>query len=438
MSVRLEGNSRAEWRQHWPTVIAAMAGVAMSTINSYSVGVFIEPLQQAFGWSRAAISLGPALTAPVVIVLAPFLGLAIDRIGPRRIGIIGVTALFLCNVLLGAVGPSIWSWWAVWGLIAVGNLFIQPSVWTAAISGMFSAGRGLALAIALCGSGIGSMITPYLSYTLISHFGWRLGFVGLSSFWGFIAIPLVYFLFTSIKDIARKIPGRAAAAVLTAAPAAATGRRQLLSWKFMRLAAAGGIIASVVLSLVMNLVPVLTWNGLTRAEAAGLAPLLGITSIAGRLLIGFLLDRVPGTLLAGASVCLPIAASLLLLTQPASVPAAAVAILILGFTLGAELDLVSYLTSRYFGLQNFGLLFGTIGGLITLLTSLAPLAMNSVYDATGSYAHPLWAYLPLCLLSAILFLSLGRYPTAGDTEGSEPAAVSLAQYRMSPSAPPPA
>lgn len=414
MSIRLEGNARAEWRQHWPVVIAAMSGVAMSTINSYSTGVFIEPLQQAFGWSRAEISLGPALTAPVIIVFASLIGVAIDRFGPRRLGIIGVTALFLLNLLLSTVGPSIWSWWAVWAVIAFGNLFIQPSVWTAAVSGMFSAGRGLALAIALCGSGVASIVTPYLTYALIARFGWRMGFVGLACFWGMIAIPLIYFLFTSVKDRARLNSRAATTQVPMPAALPGEGRRQLTSWRFIRLALAGGLIASVVMSLVANLVPVLTWNGLTRAQAAGIAPLLGITSIAGRLLIGYLLDRMPGTILAALSVVLPIGASLLLLTLHGSLPAAAAAVLITGLTLGAELDLVAYLTSRYFGLQNFGLLFGTIGGLITLAGALTPLAMNMVYDSTASYAGALWAYLPICLVSAALFLSLGAYPKPGE------------------------
>lgn len=413
MSIRLAGNAREEWRNHWPVVLAASAGVAMSTINSYSVGVFIQPLQDAFGWTRAQISIGPALTAPLIILLAPFMGAAIDRFGPRRIGITGVLLLFSVNILLSFTGPSIWSWWAVWSLVAVANLFIQPSVWTYGVSSFFSAGRGFALALCLSGSGIGSLITPYLTYQLIAHYGWRTGFLGLAGFWGLIAIPIIWFLFTSAQDKARTQP------LAPRAPAravAGTGRAQLFSGRFIRLALAGWLIASVVMSLVMNLVPVLSSNGLTRGQAASIAPLLGLASIAGRLTIGFLLDRMSGPLLAAMSVCLPILASLLLLGFPGSIPAAMAAVLILGLALGAELDLVAYLTSRYFGLGNFGLLFGTIGGLITLAGAVAPLLMNMVFDAHNSYAAALWTYIPMCLASALLFLFLGPYPRHEDNE----------------------
>ena len=94
----------------------------------------------------------------------------------------------------------------------------------------------------------------------------------------------------------------------------------------------------------------------------------------------------------------------------ADVVAAAIAILIFGFSLGAELDIVAYLTSRYFGRENFGFLFGTIGGCLGFASGNGPVLLNRVYDVAGSYTPALWAAVPLCLLSAGLFLCLGRYP----------------------------
>jgi nitrate/nitrite transporter NarK len=91
-------------------------------------------------------------------------------------------------------------------------------------------------------------------------------------------------------------------------------------------------------------------------------------------------------------------------------------VLIFGFSLGAELDVVSYLTSRYFRLENFGFLFGTIGGFIGLAASNGPVALNAVFDATGRYTPALWAAIPICLVSALLFVLLGPYPVNGTAE----------------------
>jgi MFS family permease len=407
MAIRLNGDASSEWRKHWPVVLAAMAGVAISTINVYSAGLFIDPFEQAFGWTRAQISFGPVLPAITTVILAPFMGAAIDRFGPRRIGIIGVLALICLTGLLSVAGPSIWSWWALWALLAIINVFIQPTVWTSAVSGFFAASRGLALAVTLSGSGIGSLLTPVLTYRLIERFGWRMAFVGLAACWGVIVTPLVVLLFTSARDRER---ARARTNYERSLRAPRAGNEALHSGKFLQLAAAGFLIATVVVSIAVSLVPILSWSGLDRGEAAHVAAMLGITSIAGRLLIGFLLDRVEGRFLAAFSVCLPIFSSFLLLEFPKSASAASAAVLILGLTLGAELDLVAYMTSRYFRLENFGLLFGTIAGLITLAGGGGPWLISLVYDYCHSYLPVLWAITPMCLVCAILFLFLGPYP----------------------------
>ena len=63
MSTRIEGSAAAEWRAHWPVVMAAMAGMAVASLISYSSGLFIEPLEKEFGWSRAEIAAGHSIAA---------------------------------------------------------------------------------------------------------------------------------------------------------------------------------------------------------------------------------------------------------------------------------------------------------------------------------------------------------------------------------------
>jgi MFS family permease len=99
---------------------------------------------------------------------------------------------------------------------------------------------------------------------------------------------------------------------------------------------------------------------------------------------------------------------------PTSLEAAAAAALIIGFSLGAELDAVAYLTTRHFGLKSFGFLFGTVGGVLALATAIGPMLLNHIYDVYGSYVPALWGYLPLCVLGSALFFTLGRYPDFGE------------------------
>jgi MFS family permease len=407
MSVRIEGNAAAEWRANWPVVMAAMAGMAVASIIAYASGLFIEPMEKEFGWSRAEIAGGHTIASTAAALCAPFMGILVDRFGPRRIGIAAIIIVCGAIALLSQTGPLIWQWWALWLPLTVGIILVQPMVWTSAPTSLFTAGRGLALAVTLCGSSIASMVVPKMTYWLIDAYGWRTAWVALGGIWLLVALPLIWFFFTSAVDQNRT---NQIGAESTAAPRTSVWDSGILTWRFWALLVAGVSVALVVVTMVVSMVPVLSASGISRSDAAGIAGLVGITAIFGRLSIGALLDRMDGRIIAALCVSLPIVAILLLIEIPGSIIVASIAVLIFGFSLGAELDIVAYLTSRYFGRENFGFLFGTIGGLLGFASGNGPVVLNRVYDVTGSYTPALWAAIPLCLLSAILFLCLGRYP----------------------------
>ena len=408
VSTRIEGNAAAEWRQHWKVVLAACAGMGVASTIAYSSGLFIEPLEQEFGWSRAQIMSGHSIAATVAAVCAPFMGILVDRNGPRRIGLAAVIIVCISIALFSLTGPSIWQWRALWLPLTVGIILVQPLVWTAAVTSLFSAGRGLALAVTLCGSSVASMIVPKLTETLILNLGWRLAWVGLAGFLLVMALPVIWLFFRGALDQLRSREN--SASVKSSQTRASVWQSGILTWRFPVLLIAGVSIALVVVTIVVSVVPVLTASGISRSNAASIAGLVGVTAILGRLSIGALLDRMDGRIIAAICVSLPVFALLLLIQWPGSIVAASVAILIFGFALGAELDIVAYLTSRYFGRENFGFLFGTIGGLIGFAGGNGPVILNAIYDTTGSYLPAIWAAIPICLFSAMLFLCLGCYP----------------------------
>ena len=409
MSARLEGNAREEWRGHWPVVMAASAGAAMSAISSYSTGLFFEPLEREFGWSRVAISSPHILGSVAVILFGPYVGHIMDRFGSRRVGIAGIALLIAAFSLLGLASASVGMWWALWLMLALTSVLYQPMVWSSAVTSFFAAGRGFALAVTLCGTSICSVITPPLAAFLIDRLGWRLAFPAIALCWGIVVLPLLLLFFTSAADKARGgDPAKQSSHVRPSFFASFRG--EVLTWRFLQVAVAGYSIGLVVVSMALTIVPILSSNGIPRGTAAGIAALLGLSSICGRLTIGMLLDRFSGRHIAAVAVCFPIAGALVLLAYPGSVTAAALAVVIFGVALGAELDILAYLTSRYFSLASFGMLFGTIGIFINLAGSTGPVMLNAVYDATHSYRLALWGSVPVCLISATLFLLLGPYP----------------------------
>ncbi len=408
MPTRIEGNAATEWRLHWKVVLAAFCGMAVASIISYSSGLFIAPLEQEFGWSRAQIMSGHSIAATLAAICSPFMGILIDRKGPRRIGIAAIIVLCVSIATLGQTGPNIWQWRALWLPLTLGIILVQPFVWAVAVTSLFSAGRGLALAVTLCGSSFASIIVPKMTEMMIANWGWRMAWVGLAGFWLFLTLPVVWLYFRGAVDQERMVKN--SPSVTSTAPRASLWKSGILTWRFPVLLVAGVSIALVVVTLVVSVVPVLSASGISRGDATWIAGLVGLTAIIGRLSIGALLDRMDGRIIAAICVSLPMLAILLLIQLPGSLAAAAAAVLILGFSLGAELDIVAYLTSRYFGRENFGFLFGTIGGMLGFVSGNGPVALNRVYDVTGSYTPALWAAIPICLLSATLFLCLGRYP----------------------------
>ncbi len=410
MSIRVEGSAASEWRANWPIVLAAAAGYGVASIVSYSSSLFIEPLQGEFGWSRAQIMSGHSIAALAGAIFAPFTGLAVDKFGPRRLGIFAIIAMCVATALFGLAGPDINMWRALWLPAAFAIVLVQPSVWTAAVTSVFAAGRGFALAVLLCGGSIASIITPQVTNFLIDNYGWRLAFAGLGAFWAMLALPLVYFCFSSALDKERLSSGpKVLAAKVRQESVWQSG---LLTRRYVQLLIAAVGIAAVVVTLVVSLVPVLSSNGLVRSQAVNIASLVGFSAIAGRLSIGLLLDRWHGRFLAAFAAAMPVVALLLIIYNPGSAFAASAAVLILGLSFGAELDIIAYLTSRYFAITSFGLLFGTIGGFLGLASGNGPVAISAVYDAQHSYLPALWGMIPICLVSALLFLLLGPYPEA--------------------------
>lgn len=402
--------ARQEWRAHWPSVIASAVGMSFSTLYVYSAGGLTEPIEQEFGWSRAAIGSGITVLTFTGSLLGPAMGAAVDRFGSRRLAVPGLIAFCLAFAALSLTTASIWSWWFLWFLLAICGIGVKPAVWTTAIASLFQKSRGLALALTLTGTSLGSIFTPLLTEWLTDHYGWRSAFVGLALIWGVLGFPLIFFCFRGASDKQRQREGQGQAA---APPRVLTGlsvRDSILSWRFFALLVAAMSFSLLALSLIVSLIPIFSSHGISRATGAGIAATIGITSIVGRLTTGFLLDRFDPRIISGVAMALPVVTFTLLLATPGSVPFAFVAVLMMGLSLGAEVDAVAFLTGHYFGIRNYGLLFGTIMSGLSIATGSAPLIAGLIYDRTGSYDLMLMGAIPLCLLSAGLIASLGRPP----------------------------
>jgi predicted MFS family arabinose efflux permease len=404
----LQGRASDEWRQHWKVVVGAFAGTVLVTTAIISVGVMIAPIETELGWSRAQISSGQFIVSIIAVLCAPLVGLAIDRYGPRRIGVPGSILVCFALALLSRATPDIRSWWALWGLLGFASLLVKPTVWMAGVSSLFSASRGIALAVTLSGTSLAIGLTPIAGELFLEHYGWRGAYVALGLMWAIICIPPILFLFSSAKDAGRRSDLTNGPATQPAMTGLSVGQG-FTSARFYKLAVASVMSTFVSISFIANMVPILTFTGLSRLAAVADAGLIGLSALVGRLCIGYLLDRFNANAVAALSILLPIVASLLLIKLPGAIGPAAIAAALVGIS-SAALDVGGFLAARHLGMRSFGALFGTIAGLITFTSGAVPLLVNYIYDRTGSYYPVLWGLMPFCIAAAVLYLSLGKYP----------------------------
>lgn len=395
-----------EWRAGWRLVISALTAYGSAAVYNFVIGIFIAPLQAEFGWSRGAITGGMMISATLTAICAPFVGRLIDVYGSRRIGIPGMMIYCFAIAMLGTTSGAIWNWWALWVLIACGSVFVKPTVWVAAVSRAFTTSRGLAIAATMTGAGIFAAITPTATTLLINSFGWRGAYFAIGLGLAILNLPLLYFFFGR-----RRLPVETVSPSLPAAPGFAV-RQSMLSRRYLQLGAVSFFVTTAMIGIQVHFVPILTWRGLGPMQAAGVAGLLGIGSIVGRLITGLLLDRFHGAVVGVLAFFLPIIASLLLLLSGGAdmLVVGAVAAFIYGSALGAELDVVAYLTSRYFGMRNYGTLFGTLIALVALAAGAGPMIAGIIYDYTGGYSAYLGLAIALFAIGMAAVGTLGRYP----------------------------
>jgi MFS family permease len=399
-----------EWRSFWFLPLAAALGYSTSVLHVYSIGPFIAPLQQEFAWSRAQVSVGLSVASFISALFCIPIGMLVDRVGPRRVGLVGVLVMSSAFALLGTTTGATANWVLLWSVIAFGTLFVQATVWTSAVASRFEASRGLAFAVTLSGASVSATVFPVLATWLIGNHGWRVAFAAMGGIWAGLVFPLLFLFFRGARDTTRAQPQQ------TAVHAGLTLRQGLRSATLYKLLLASALFSFTAIGAVVHFVPILTDRGAAPLAAAGIASLIGIFSIAGRLGTGFLLDRIPAHLIGAAAFMLPIIAAVLLLSNGANPLCQGVAAAVLGLTVGSEVDVIAYLAARHFGLKSFGALYGALVMALSLGTAFGPLAAGALFDHYASYAPFLVLAMVLMAVSATALLSLGPTPDAAEEE----------------------
>ena len=269
----------AEWRSHWFLPVAAALGYSTSVIHVYSLGPFIEPLTQEFGWSRAQASVGISIASFISAMFCIPIGILVDRIGPRRVGLVGVLLMTGAFALLSTVTGEMANWVMLWTVLAFGTLAVQATVWTSAVASRFHASRGLAFALTLSGASVSAAVFPLLATWLIGDYGWRTAFAGMAGIWVALVFPVIFLAFRGAQD------GGAAPHATTTSPLVVlkgvTLSEGLRSPVLYKLLMASALFSFTAIGAVVHFVPILTDAGAAPLAAAGIASLSASSPLSG-------------------------------------------------------------------------------------------------------------------------------------------------------------
>ena len=385
-------------------VLGAALGMFAGLTPSFHAagGIFARALASEFGWGRSVASLSYSASMLGLALGSPLVGMLMDRFGVRRIIVTLGIAYGLAVICMSQQDGNTLFWVGLSGLVGIFGAAVSVVGYLAVLPQWFDRHLGLALALAMCGLGIGTMIMPVFAQYLVTDYGWRAAYLVL----GAGSIPLTLLACALIRERKpvehgrQRGQGRPVDGV--SVPEAVKTYRLWAIW-FIFL-----IGSSCTLALVPHLPTMLADRGFSSADAARGASMLGIGLLAGRLVTGVLLDRIHAPFV----TCLFFitgAAGIVLLNVSHDYAAIMLAAALVGLTIGAEGDLISYLVRSYFGLRSFGTLYGLCFCGYGLGAVIGPVSIGRYFDLHGNYDLPL-VLLPCLLVSAcVLALTLGRY-----------------------------
>lgn len=408
--------SRAGFFFGWWVVFASAAIVFLTGGTFfYGFSALFNPIVNEFGWSRAAVSFAFSLRSEVGGIAAPVVGFMVDRVGPRRLMVFGVTTVAVGFFLLSQV-QNLWAFYGSVVVIAIGISAAAGPVGIVAVAHWFRRRRGRALAFLAMGAGSSGIMVVVLAW-LISAFEWRNALLIIAALQLAVCVPLALSIRNRPEEMGLHPDGdvedgpRLEDAALTpgvAEPEGCTVRQALRSPAFWRLALAVALGNLGAMAIIVHQIPFLTGSvGLSEAAAAASVTGMTLVSVGGRFGFGYASDLIDKRLvMAGAYALLALA---VLLFAAVYHPWQVFLVLTLfGLGWGGIIPVRPALQAEVFGLRAFGAIQGLVFTIATLGAFIGPVFAGWMYDQTESYRLAFVVLAAAAFLAVPMLVTLGR------------------------------
>lgn len=373
--------------------------ITVGTLNSF--GIFLKPLLEEFGWTRATTAGVYSLSSAVMGLTAIGVGFMSNRLGPRKLVLLSGVLMGLSFALSAGVTVS-WQLFLYFGLLQGVGRGIPYNPLMATIARWFQTKRGLATGIALSGGGVGTILFPIVGNKLIEGFGWQTAFLtfGLISGVALIGSSLLMKAGPSDTSESLKVEKKGTGETFVYA-----GRddndlplKRIVSSRAFWLVMVAGFVSNLAITVVfVHLVAYATDLNISAAVAASFVSVIGVFNIVGKVSMGAFSDRY-GLRLA-MNICFGLGAAVLFWISTASaVWMFYVFAVLFGIAYSGWLPLFPVLVGQTFGVSTMAAVLGFHSASNMIGGAIGAYVAGYIFDITNSYQ---WAFIMAGLLLVI-------------------------------------
>jgi len=391
----------------WWLMLASGLGIAVSSaLLIWTFGLYIDPVEEQFGWTRAEVSLAITVAFLASGLSSPLVGKWADRYGPRSVILSGAVLGAGAYALLSTT-DALWQWYVFYALagVSLAMTFVIP--FQSLASRWFARRRGMALGILAVGISLGGIAGVPVFRVLIEEFGWDVAFLISAGTLAGTLIPLSLLMIRNKPaDMGMRLDGAAVVAGEASPPEVQPGLplraaiRTPIFWT-ITLGIAAFFYASF--GFVIHTIPLFESVGVSTTWASTILSIMAASGVASRIVFSWLVDRGFRFEFVGILVAAGGGSSALVLLGDTGIAAIVVFILFWSINEGGPALLEPLSVVRTFGAAHFGTILGTVGLIRIVLMVSAPTVAGAIFDATGSYDLALVLFIGLFALAISLF-----------------------------------
>jgi sugar phosphate permease len=382
------------------TATSFLALFSIVGIALYGLPFYYDFMVREFGWTRAQVTSGNALSKLVVGPLFGFAaGWVIDRIGPRRLMISGILMAGIALIGLGSIA-TLAGFYFFYLFNAIGYVAGGPLPNQVLLSRWFTTARGRAMGIAYLGIGLGGALVPLISVWLTNMVGWQNALRLLGVMIIVVALPMALMVREPTPAAGTTRDSNIAPSPPMSEVFRSPAFYLLLIGSMCSIAAVGGTNQHLKLYLSID-------RQFTQADAAKVASLVLMASLAGRLAAGWLADHFPKKYVMLMIYLLVVAGIPLLFLGTSGVSVTMFA-LIFGLGLGGEYMVIPLMAAELFGVRVLGRAMGVILTADGVAEALAPMLVGKLRDGSGSYSSGFFTLMAFAIAGAIAISLLPR------------------------------